>query len=268
MIYLKNQDNVAAESEVEKTTQTSSPQVEVAETQQETQQEAQPNNVESELPNTEEEKRRAFQEQRLKIKQLEEETERLRSETEARGRNESAFDSFRTPTQPGGNQVDINQFANPVTGEVNWNAYNQALNASAQQVAANQASQTVREQLDEYQAKSKYPEVFKDKALEKEVAALYLFERLNGRTVSVEELAGQVAKRVSKTLEKAAQQGAEQALTELSPKEQASLAVTGTTSAPSRTAQSADEQEALRQKVRHGGEEGLDAIAKLMAGRR
>jgi hypothetical protein len=258
--------NVVAEKEVEKTTQTSSPQVEVAETQQETQQTQQ--NVEPDLPSEESEARRAFQNQRLENKQLKEELDKLKSEQDGRARNESAFNSFRAPTQPGVQQVDINQFANPVTGEVNWNAYNQALNANAAAVAANQASQTVKEQLDEYQAKSKYPEVFKDKELEKEVAARYLFERLNGRSVTVEDLAGQVAKRMNKALDKAAQQGAEQALTELSPKEQASLAVTGTTSAPSRAAQSADNEQAMRLKIRHGGEEGLDAIAKALANRR
>ncbi len=257
---------VAAQTAVEPTTQPSSPQGEVAETQQETQQTQQ--NVEPDLPNDESEARRAFQSQRLENKQLKEELDRLKSEQDGRQRNESAFNSFRAPTQPAVNQVDINQFADPTTGEVNWNAYNGALNANAQSIAANQASQTVKEQLDEYQARSKYPDVFKDKDLEEEVASRYLFNRLNGRNVTVEELAGQVAKKLNKALDKAVQQGAEQALTELSPKEQASLAVTGTTSAPSRAAQSAEEQDALRQKVRHGGEEGMDAVAKLLANRR
>lgn len=260
--------NVAAESAVETTTQPSSPQGKAPETQVETTTKEQ-QVVEPDLPNEESEARRAFQQQRLENKQLKEELDRLKSEQEGRMRNESAFNSFRAPTQPGVQQVDINQFVEPTTGEVNWNGYNAALNASAQAIAANQASQTVKEQLDEYQARSKYPDVFKDKELEKEVAARYLFERLNGNTnVTVESLAGQVAKRINKALDKAAQQGAEQALTELSPKEQASLAVQGTTSAPSRTAQSAEEEQATRLKIRRGGEEGIDALARALASRR
>jgi hypothetical protein len=260
--------NVAAKSAVETTTQPSSPQGKVPETQVETTIKEQPI-VEPDLPNEESEARRAFQQQRLENKQLKEELDRLKSEQDGRIRNESAFDSFRAPTQPGVKQVDINQFADPNTGEVNWNAYNAAQTANVQAVAAAQSAQTVKDQLDEYQARSKYPDVFSDKELEKEVAARYLFEKLNGNTnVTVESLAGQVAKRVNKALDKAAQQGAEQALTELSPKEQASLAVSGTTSAPSRQARSAEEQEALSLKTRRGGEEAIDAIAQRLAGRR
>ncbi len=258
--------NVVAEKAVEKTTQASSPQAEVPEVTGDQTQQAQ-QNVEPDLPNTEEEKRRAFQQQRLENKQLKEELDKLKSEQEGRVKNESAFNSFRAPAQPAG-QADINQYTNPITGEVNWNGYNAALNAVARQEASYQASQTVREQLDEYQARSKYPEVFKDKDLEEEVASRYLFYRLKGENVSIEDLAGRVAKRMVKVLDKAAQQGAEQALTELSPKEQASLAISGVNSAPVQKTQQAQEDESLKFTVRRGGREADEALARLMAARK
>lgn len=254
---------VAAENAVEQTTPTNSPQDKAPETQVETQQTQQI--VEPELPTDKEEERRAFQQMRLEKQQLKEELERLKSE---RTTNEpSSFDTFRAPTQPAG-PVDLNNFTNPVTGEVDWNAYNNAQFAAAQQVATQQARQTVTEQLDEYQARTKYPEVFADKKTEKQIAALYLFEKLNGRNVSIEQLAGEVARGTNKVLEKAAQAGAEQALTELTPKEQASLSITGTTSASAKSAQSAEADEAVRHTIRRGGQSGEEALASLLSSRR
>lgn len=253
---------LAAEQVVEETTQTSSPEVKAPETQEQTEQTQQ--NVEPDLPNDETEARRAFQEQRLANKQLKEELEQLRNE---RQQEPSSFDSFRGQTQPAG-PVDINHFTDQITGEVNWGAYNNAINTNAQQVAAQQARQAVSEQLDEYQARSKYPEVFSDKKAEKQIAALYLFERLNGRNVTIEQLAGEVARGTNKSLEKAAQQGAEKAITELTPKEQASLSAIGTTSAPARQAQSAQDDLSRRLTIRQGGRSADDALAAALRAQR
>lgn len=262
---MEEKNNVAAESAVETTTQTNSPQVEAQDVTEQTTQSQQV--VEPELPVSEEERRRAFQDQRLRIKQLEEETESYRQEREARTQNESAFSSFRQPTQPVG-PVNINQFTSPVTGEVDWNAYNSAVQYNAAQMAANQARQTVTEQLDETNARSKYPEVFKNRALEEQVASTYLFRRLNGQPASVEQIAAEVARGQGKALEKAAQEGAEQALSELSEKEQAALQTTGLTSSPARQAQRVEEEQATRHTIRRGGKSGEEALAAALGSNR
>jgi hypothetical protein len=259
-------NQVAAQSAVEETTQTNSPQVEAQPIEEQTPQVQ--STVEPELPADETEQRRAFQEQRIRNKQLEEELEQLKSEREERTQNESAFSSFRAAAQPVG-AVDINQFTNPTTGETDWNSYNYAVNQNARQVADVQARQTVNEQLDEFQARSKYPDVFADKKVEKQIAALYLFEKINGNTnVSISGLAADFAKGQGKVLTQAEQRGAEQALTELSAKEQAAVSAQGLTSAPARQAQSAEDEERTHLTIRRGGQGATDALANALSKRR
>ena len=60
----------------------------------------------------------------------------------------------------------------------------------------------------------------------------------------------------------AEKRGAEQALNELTPKEQAALKAQGTTSAPARQAQSAEDEEQLKYAARHGNDDALVALIK------
>ena len=193
-----------------------------------------------------EEQRKAFQEQRLEIK-------RLKEEMGARKKGESAFDVFRPKSQPG--VIDPNSYVNQDTGEMNWISYNQAVQTQAQAVA----TQTVNEQLDERDARQKFPEVFDDPDLEEVVAGQWLASKFQGKDVSISDLAAKVSKKLSSATTKAEKEGAKKALTELTPKEQASLSVQSQSSATKQA--SADEEETLKLKARNGDQ---DALAKLM----
>lgn len=247
--------NAVAQNEVEETTQDSSPQSEVQETEQ-TPQEPAVDAVDSsgdELPETEEERRRAFQEMRKELKALKE-------ERQTREQSESAFDALRAPQAT--QQVDVNQYVNPNTGEIDWATYNAAIQATARQ----QASMEVREQLDEHDARTKYPEVFSNRALEEEVAAKYLYNKLRGQNVSVTQIAAQVSENFKKATVKAEKAGAERALNEVNEKEQAALSAQGQTSAPARQSQSSDDLERLRVMSRGQGQSSIDAIAQRLKG--
>lgn len=211
------------------------------------------NEVPDSLPNDTEEQRRAFQEMRL-------ENKRLKEEMEARGKTESAFDAFR-PKQVT-SQLDMGQFTDPMTGEIDLARYNQSVVAQANQTATVQANQAVDERLDEFQARNKYPDVFTDKESEQEVADRWFAAKMRGENPSVSEIAKKVASRNSKAVSKAEEIGAEKALNELTPKEQAGLNAQSVTSSQANAELSAEANEVSRSKVRHGDDIEL---AKLMA---
>lgn len=265
MINLNDQKTVV-EKKVEEgqTSQDSSPQSQTATTKpQTTQDEVAPQETPVEVsdetsdaetggePNgMSDEARRAFQEQRLEIK-------RLKEEMEARKKGESAFDAFRPKTQP--STPDINSFVNSDTGEVNWTGYNQAVMSQAQAVA----SQTVQEQLDEAKAREKFPDVFADNDLEEAIAGQWLANKLQGKSTSVYELAEKFSKKLTSATTRAEKEGAKKALTELTPKEQASLSVQGQSSSSANTQASVEDEEILRVRARRGDE---NAVAQLMKG--
>lgn len=246
--------DVVAQSEAEPTAQDSSPQSEEPTTEvqgtQETQVEPEKTTEKVSEDAMDEEQRKAFQDMRLKIKKLED-------EKKARLKGENAFDVFRPKPQA---NVDINSYVDPVSGNVDWNAYNQAVITNAQAAA----SRTVQEQLDEQNARSKYPEAFEK--FERAIAGEWLSAQLKGKPVSVTELAESYSQMLQadtvKVEKQAEKRGAEQALTQLTPKEQASLQAQGTTSQPARQAQSAEDVENLRIKTRYGDN---DALANLMS---
>lgn len=254
--------NTAVEENVEEpaTSQDSSPQSEEGNTTPQTTQEdvesqEEPEEVSDDSQDGEEsdsmteEQRKAFQRMRL-------ENKRLKEEMEARGKTENAFNAFKPQAQPG--TVDINKFVDPNTGAVDWNGYNQAINTQARATAA----ETVQEQIDENNARQKYPEVFADPDLEEAVAGQWFASKLNGKDVSITEIAGKVAKKLSSAASRAEKIGKEKALEELTPKEQAGLKADGQTSAPSRQAQSAEDEEILRVRARNGDEEALAQLMK------
>jgi hypothetical protein len=248
----------AAQSEVEAvTTQTDSPTVEAPTIQEQTDE-----NQVSDLPETTEEQRRAFQEMRQEIKSLKE-------ERVTRERSESAFDAFRPKSVP--NQVApirVEDYTDPYTQNVDLNRYNEAVNARLQRadLVASQANTNVQDQLDEYQARQKHPDLFADPDVEQEIADRWFAAKMRGENVKVTDIASKIAKRFEKVLSKAEKQGAEKVLQEVTQKEQASFTATGQTSSQSTQAMSDDELEKLRVMSRGKGRESEAAIASRIKG--
>lgn len=191
-----------------------------------------------------EEERKAFQEMRL-------ENKRLKEEVAARQSNESAFQVFKP--QP----VNVNpqQFNDPVTGEFNQVAYTQA---ELQKVKA-EASQAARDEIDEFQARQKYPEIFADRETEEIVASQWFASKMRGENVTVTQIADRFAKRWGKAVTQAEKVGAQKALQQVTPKEQAALAATGQTGAAAQLEQSDDERRRLSEATRFGKEDAITA---------
>jgi len=214
------------------------------------------------MPEDVEEQRRAFQEQRQEIK-------RLKLEKQNRAKGESAFSAFRQQTPPVGqvNAVNIQDFQDPITGETNWQAYNQQINNALvqnRQSATYEAQQAVREEMDEQTARTKYPELFSDPEVEQEIADRWIAAKLRDENPSVTDIADRVSKRFGKTISKAEKIGAEKILNEVSEKEQASLTVSGQTSQPAKQAASAEQLEELSRKTRFGDDDAIAArISKI-----
>lgn len=250
--------DAVAQSAPETTGVTESPRVEVPTTEAQTTVENanQPRELDDPKFQTDEE-RRAFQKMRLENKQL-------RDEIEGRRRNESAFAPFRTqvatPNLAQGLRVE--DFTDPLTGEVNRPAYNAAQEAVKAQQVAQLAQQSVGEQIDEYQARQKHPELFADPEIEQEIADRWFAAKMRGEQTSISEVSERVAKRYQKAVSKAEKIGAEKALTEVTPKEQAALAASSQTSAPSRQASAIEDREQLRTQVRQGKDDALAALMK------
>lgn len=246
---IKDEQKPAEQKAVEpETTQVESPPTEAQPTEEQTTVTTEESDVSQTMS---EEQRRAFQEMRL-------ENKRLREETEARKKSESAFDVFRPQPQPLG--IDPNQFIDPNTGERNEYAYQQAIARNARA----EAQSATKDELDEYQARQKHPELFSDPEAEEEIAGLYFFNKARGNNVSVSQIAERVAKRYQKAVTKAEKIGAEKILTEVSPKEQAALAASSPTSSPARQAQSDEDLERLRQQSRGRGRASEEAVAQRM----
>jgi hypothetical protein len=261
-----NNNNKAEESVVESdTTQVDSPTTEepTTEVQTEVKESSDQGSVieeSADVPENVEEQRRAFQEQRQEIK-------RLKSEIQNRAKGESAFNAFRQQTPPVSqvNAVNIQDFQDPITGETNWQAYNQQQNNVLNQIrqsATYEAQQAVREQLDEQNARTKHPELFDDPEVEQEIADRWIAAKIRGENPSVTDIADRVSKRFGKTISKAEKIGAEKILNEVSEKEQASLTVSSQTSQPSRQAVTAEQLKEMSVRTRLGDD---DAIAARMS---
>lgn len=219
-----NDNNVAEEKVVETdTTQTSSPAVENPITRDETIQEEQvqtPVVEESDEQAMTLEQRRAFQEMRL-------ENKRLKEEIEAKPKAESAFNVFKANTPPvQSGPVRIENYQDPITGETNWQEYNNAQQIKEQQIlqqARSEARSEAQETWDEQNARTKYPELMSDPVTEKQIASRWLYEKVNGNNVSITDIAGEFARNFKQAVSKAEKVGAERILNEVSEKEKAGL---------------------------------------------
>lgn len=259
-----NKNNAVEENVVEETTQDSSPSSKEETISPQTQQEE--TQVESDETTAEvsdskdvessmtPEQRKAFQEMRL-------ENKRFKEEQEARKSSESAFDVFKPKQTNQG--VDPNNYINPNTGEIDWTTYNQAVVNQASVAASN----AVQEQLDEDRARNLYPEVFKNPKFEEALAGQWFAKKMQGKNVSITELAAGYVDLVQDSVKKAEKvaekRGAQQALSELTPKEAASLQAQGTTSAQAKNELSLEDEENLKLRARRGDD---DAMAQLMRG--
>lgn len=256
---MEETNQAVAENVEETTSQASSPQAkepEVQETTQETEsgetktQEFEEDSSGSDLPEMTNEQREAFQRMR-------QENKRLKEEVEARKKHESAFATFRSQGSQN-SQITFEQFADPNTGQVDWNGYNLAVQRQASAVA----QQQVEEKLDEYEARQKYPELFNDPEIEEELASMWFFGKYKGENVSIKEIAERYARRHNKAVAKAQKKGAEEALTELSAKEKASLEARGQNASQAVAQQRAEDAQALRERVRYGD---ANALTNLMS---
>lgn len=232
-------NNAVAQKVVEtETTQPNSPQGKEPTTEVQTVNK--PQAQADEFPTSIEEQRKAFQEMRQEIKQYKE-------ELKTREQSESAFAAFKPQPSP------IDSYVDPVSGEINLPAYSQSIRAEAAQAA--------RDELDEYQARQKHPELFKDREAEKEIAALWFYEKAQGRPASISAIADQISKRFTKAVTKAEEQGAQKMLEEVGAKEQAGLDVSSQSGGAARQASAQADHEQLQVATRFGN---ADAIAARM----
>lgn len=241
----KNQ-NVAVESEVETTTQTSSPQVEVPATEEQTALEQTDQSTQEQVTDVTEENAdpREFQ-----IKRLSEENRRLKAEREVAARP-SAFDAFRPNYQaPAAEQA--------------YDPYVEAPAVDAR-VVNQMVDQTVTERLDEYQARQNFPELFADPEIEQEIADRWFAAKMRGDNLSVSAVSEKVATRFRKAVFKAEKLGAEKALQEVTVKEQAGLSASGQTSQGARAQESIDDLEELSAQTRVGNQDAIVARMKAV----
>lgn len=259
-------DNTVVEEKVveTETTQSSSPQDENPITGGETMKgEAvvqTPVSEESDVSNTMTfEQRKAFQEQRL-------ENKRLKEEIEARKTGESAFNVFRTAQPPAQLQpVRIEQFTDPITGQTNWQEYNTAQQNREQQILAQakyEARSEVQELMDEEKARTKYPELMNDPVTEKQIASRWLYEKINGHSVSITDIASEFARNFKHAVSKAEKIGADRILNEVSEKEKAGLVAQSQSSQGSVRSTSKEEHARLENSTRRGD---YDAVAARLS---
>ncbi|MFZ5845669.1 MAG: hypothetical protein ACOY0S_04340 [Patescibacteria group bacterium] len=201
-----------------------------------------------------EEQARAFQEMRQEIK-------RLKEERAERAKNEDYLREAMPPSAPAAPPaVDINRFINPDTGEFDADGFNRAHEARYQALRAEMLS--LKQDLDEREARLKHPELDKDKQFEEEVAKTWLWENYRGNPVSFSQVAAKIKETRAKTVVASEEEGAKKAMEALSAKEQASLEVSPQTSAAARKEQSEAEDQALRGRTRGGDDQ---ALAQRMA---
>lgn len=198
---------------------------------------------------------KAFAEMRHEIKEL-------KKQLEDKKRQQSVFEQIKPSYNPAdvlasNQQVDIRKYTDPVTGEFQADAYNQAVNQrfeSTQRQSQYIASQVAAETFDEVRAKEKYPqldtntEVY-DQEFERKVAAQYFFEKYQGKQPSILKIAENEAKTYFRDDAKVQKETAQKIKEELTEKEQASMSAAGRFQ-PGES--SSAELELLRQQTRKG----------------
>lgn len=235
------------------TTQVNSPQTEVETATPQTEQAG--TDQAKELPVETEEQRKAFQEMRL-------ENKRLKEEVAARVKNESAFEAFRPKPQIP--SFSSEQFADPVTGEVDWMRYNAAQEAKVTATVTAQVEDRLKQERDESSARSQFPELFADPDVEQEIADRWFAAKMRGEDPKITDIASKVSKRFQKATAKAEKIGAEKALTEVEPKEKVALTASGQSATQAQRLQDSEADQNRVSAIRYGSDDALaEAMSKI-----
>ncbi len=207
------------------------------------------------LPDSKEEERKAFQEMRL-------ENKRLKEEIESRQKNESAFEIFKPKPQL--TSFSSEQFVDPITGEVNLQAMNQAQEATITAKVTAQMEQRLAQEKDEDNARRLHPELFADPDIEQEIADRWFAATMRGEKVTVTDIANKVGKRFQKALTKAEEVGAQKALQDVAPKEKVALTASGQSSSSAQRQISAEQDQRIIESIRFGSDDALaEAMSKI-----
>lgn len=209
------------------------------------------------------------------------EFEKLRADLrEERARRESYERTIQTfvPRTPVVEPPKPLPIYDPSTGLLNENALTEMQRQSQQ---AQQEVQAARQQLQEYQDAQERKEAYnvhpelnpESKSFSKEISIetrkvildnMTHPEDYDNRQLSFKEAADMVKERFKPMIDKAQQQGAKQAIEKITPKEQASLEVTGTQSGKATLNEDAIAR--LRIQTRKGGDSSIEAIMQRMKG--
>ncbi|MBM4401858.1 MAG: hypothetical protein FJ044_01275 [Candidatus Cloacimonetes bacterium] len=197
--------------------------------------------------------------------------QRLREERQRREQLEQKFASTQPqqPQYPQATQSTIDQFIDPMTGEVNVRGLNQAI-AQTQQRAV-RAEQMVQRYIEEQQSREAYvayPQLNPDAEnfdgdLHRRTRAFLLDSMMNpkdygDKQLSFKEAAELASRGLEKAVAKAEEAGAKKALEQLTPKEQASLEAEGRSD---RRKEAMADLQKLREKSRRGD---LEAIVQRL----
>lgn len=166
-------------------------------------------------------------------------------------------------------QPKAEEFVNPATGEVDIDKLNQGLaEANRQARQARSEVQRVREEAQEKEAYATYPQLKPetkgfDKELYRQTRAMLLDSMINpqdyeGEALTMKEAADKATGASQTTVNKAKAEGAEAAIGQLTPKEQASLEATGR----SDRRRSVGDLASLQRRTRLGD---LDAVVARMS---
>lgn len=199
---------------------------------------------------------------------FEELTGQLREERQRREALEGAFKAM----QP--KEAAPEPIYDPNTGYVNeqvlTDIQRRSIEAEQRATKAEQAVQSYLQEQENRRAYEVHPESNPDskqfdKELKKRAAAIILHSMVNpqdydGKQLSLKEAYDYLKGTQNSAVESAKRQGAQQAIEQLTPKEQAALEATGTSAGRSNIAQNLD---TLRQQTRRGS---LDAIVQRLQG--
>ena len=166
-------------------------------------------------------------------------------------------------------QPKAEEFVDPATGEVNIDKLNKSLvEANRQARQARQDVSRLREEAQEKEAYTTYPQLEPnnksfDKELYRQTRAVLFDSMMNpqdyeGRTLTMKEAADRATGASQTTVNKAKAEGAEDAIGQLTPKEQASLEATGR----SDRRKSVGDLASLQKRTRLGD---LDAVVARMS---
>lgn len=209
--------------------------------------------------------------------QASERTRREFEKLQTQLREERNRRKYLESVQPPQQEQQITPLYDPNTGLLDENAFAQtqrlAIESDQRARQAEQRLQEFTENQERADLYGSFPELNPqakefDKTLDSLTAGIWYASQVTperfGKQLSQKEAASEAKKILSGGNEKAKQQGAEEALTQLTPKEQATLSAAGSSNGRSQIAnQNIDD---LRLRTRKGGDEGIEAAVQRLKG--